>query len=237
MVPYFITCIAVTVMDVFNRIFIKRAADFVTITQVVGYDLLRSFVASGSIKNFGTIEIGGRIGAVWYLPATFFAVLIVQLMLKYIANRKYRYAIAIPLALLSCISARFIWFPFSIQSAFLAVPLVLLGFDWKQNGKLQSLSLREVLICLIIFGGGILTKKAPVYYVTASMPDYVLSMICTLASSVCVIYFRKSWRPADYWHGLEETAFTIYVSICLKWKRWGRGLICFWKGLGCRSMR
>lgn len=64
MVPYFVTCLAVTAMDAVNILLLKHTADFNTITQKIGYDLLRSFLASGSIKNLGSIEIGGRIGSV-----------------------------------------------------------------------------------------------------------------------------------------------------------------------------
>lgn len=104
MLPYFVTCIAITLMDVFNSIFLKGISDFVSITALIAYDLRRSFFASGSVTTFGNIEVGGRIGAIWYLPATFFAILVAQLLLKYVADRKARYAMAIPLALISCIS-------------------------------------------------------------------------------------------------------------------------------------
>lgn len=191
MLPYFVTCIAVTLMDVFNCIVLKDTTDFMSITELIAYDLRRSFFASGSIKTFGDIEIGGRIGAIWYLPATFFAILVAQLLLKYVADRKARYAMVIPLALISCISGQFIWLPFSLQSAFLATPLILLGFDLKSSGILQKLTPRNVFPCAIVFLSGILINKSPVYYVTASMPDYVLSMVCALAASICVLYLSQ----------------------------------------------
>lgn len=191
MVPYFFTCIAVTAMDVGNMVVLNGAREFAAITKKIGYDLTRSFLASGSVKTFGSLDIGGRIGAIWFLPATFFAVVLVQFLLKYVQDRKTRYAITVPAALLSCLSARFIWLPFSIQSAFLAAPVVLLGYDLKELGVLTRLTWKHFLLCLGVFLLGLAMDKTLIYYVTASMSDYGLSMLCGLASSLCILYLSQ----------------------------------------------
>ena len=80
-VPYFLTCIAVTIMDIINQILSGNTATL-ALTQLLGHDILRDFAASGGITTLGYIEIGGRIGEIWYLPATFFAVIFVQLLLR-----------------------------------------------------------------------------------------------------------------------------------------------------------
>lgn len=88
MIPYFTTCFAVTVMDVTNLIAVNKITSVETITGRIGYNILRTFMASGAKTDFGTVTIDGRIGAIWFLPALFFSILTVQLLLKYISNKK-----------------------------------------------------------------------------------------------------------------------------------------------------
>lgn len=194
MVPYFATCAAVLVMDLINSAVIAKDTSLVTISGIIGRDLLRSFMASGSIKTFGAIEIGRRIGAVWYLPATFFAVVTAQFLLKYIPKARYRFAIALPLSFLAHISGRFIWLPFSIQSGFFAVPLILLGYEAKRMQLEERITWPKALLCLCVFAIGIRLGYSPVYHVTADMPDFVLSGICSLASSACIVFISKKWK-------------------------------------------
>lgn len=209
MTPYFVSCVAVTVMDVANQILLQGQTDLVTITQVVARDLMRSFFASGSITKFGTVELGTRIGAIWFLPATFFAIWFVQALLKYVTETKCRYVITLSIAALSCLLAQFIWLPFSIQSAFLAAPLVLLGYDCARIGVLERVSSKVVLLCAMVFGIGVLSKVTIVYYVSASMPDYLLSMVCALASSLCVIWLSQklAWCKPFAWVGKNSIYF------------------------------
>ena len=191
MIPYFFTCIAVTAMDVVNMVVLNGTREFAAITRKIAYDLARSFLASGSVKTFGSLDIGGRIGAIWFLPATFFAVVLVQFLLKYVQDRKTRYTIAVPAALLACLSARFIWLPFSIQSAFLAAPVVLLGYDLKELGLLTRLTWKRFALCLGIFLLGLAMNKTPIYFATASISDYGISAFCGLASSLCILYLSQ----------------------------------------------
>lgn len=225
MTPYFITCAAVMAMDVFNQIVLNKVKTFRSITRVIGVDLLRSYFASGSIKTFGAIELGKRIGAIWYLPATFFAVLIAQVLLKYVADRKKRYLITVPLALLACISARFVWLPFSIQSAFLAAPVLLLGYDWRQSGALDRISVKQFLVCAGIYLAGIVCKVTPFYYVSAKMIDFVFSPVCAICSSICVIYIAQkiaNCKPLG-WIGRNSIYFLCIhlfeMEVMAKWFR------------------
>ena len=191
MIPYFVTCVAVTGMDVVNKIVFSNETGIKALTEVVSMDLLRSYMASGSITTFGAENIGTRIGAIWFLPALFFAAWIAQLLIKYVDRAEKRYMlIALPV-LLSCYLGRFIWLPFSVQSAILAAPFLLLGYDMRQKGTLSRITLKEAVICAVIFVAGIAAKKSPVYFVSANMSDYAQSLICALASSILVIYIAQ----------------------------------------------
>ena len=67
MFPYFMTCFGIMVMDCINSVVISHDASIKTITYVIYRDFVRSFWASGSIKSFVGIELGTRIGAIWFL--------------------------------------------------------------------------------------------------------------------------------------------------------------------------
>lgn len=228
MIPYFFTCIAVTAMDVVNMMVLSGTREFAAITKKIGYDLTRSFLASGSVKTFGSLDVGGRIGAIWFLPATFFAVVLVQFLLKYVQDRKTRYAIAVPAALLSCFSARFIWLPFSIQSAFLAAPVVLLGYDLKELGLLTRLTWKHFALCLGIFLLGLAMNKTPIYFATASISDYGISAFCGLASSLCILYLSQKLefcKPLS-WVGRNSIYFLcIHLFEMETMGRWFRKLL------------
>lgn len=140
MIPYFFTCFGVMMMDCLNAVIANHGVSLSEITGIVSRDLLRSFIGSGSITKLGAVEIGSRIGAVWFLPANFFSVLLVQMLLKYVPNTRKRYIVAILLAALGNMSASFVWLPFSIQAALFATPVVMLGYDAKQMNLFDKLS-------------------------------------------------------------------------------------------------
>lgn len=209
MIPYFITCTAIIIMDLINTILLITDVDLASIFQLISNDLLRSFMASGTYKTFGAIEIGSRIGAIWYLPATFFAIIYSQFLLEYIPNTRQRYIIAFALSVLSSISARFIWLPFSIQSAIFAAPVILIGYDARQNDFVEKITFNKALFCSGIFLLGIVMGVSPIYYVVANSKDYILSAVCAVASSTCVLYAARilqkskilAWigRNSIYW--------------------------------------
>ena len=128
MTPYFYTCVAILVMDIWNSFFINHDCTIATVTYIIGKDILRSFFASGAITTFGTIDIGTRIGAIWFLPALFFAILIFQGLLQMTQDSRKLGIVTFFLAVMGYISARFIWLPFSIQSGMLASFFLWIGY-------------------------------------------------------------------------------------------------------------
>ena len=200
MVPYFFTCISVACMDVINSIIINKKTSIKVITEILGKDFIRSFWASGTHTKFTSIDIGSRIGAIWFLPALFFAIIIIQKVLHFSDNKRVQYCIVISLAVLASISAKFIWFPFSIQSAMYASPFILLGYDFKQYNILDKLRWKHFFMCLLLFLIGIFTEKTEIYFVSASSPDLILSSIYGVCSSIVVIYLSmkiEHCRPLE----------------------------------------
>lgn len=202
MVPYFVTCIAVATMDIINQVVMGNTATR-TLTQVLGNDIFRSFAASGAITTLGNVEIGTFIGAIWYLPATFFAVIFVQLLLKYVDRRMYRYVVSIALSIACYLLARITWLPFSILSAFFAAPFVLLGYDFRHR------SVPQMLLCFFIFAIGVITRKSQMFYVSADMADLFLSPVCTIAASACIIWIAQKLQKSKVlgWIGRNSIYF------------------------------
>lgn len=195
MTPYFFTCLFVTLIDIFNSIIVYKKTAIKDITGILSKDITRSFWASGTNTKFGSVDIGSRIGAIWFFPALFFAIIIVQLVLKSSENKKIQYCIVLSLAMLAAISAKFIWFPFSIQSAMYASPFILLGYDSRRYNLFEKVKLKHFIVCLLFFIIGIKTKRTPIYFVGANAPDMCLSLFYGVCSSICIIYIaqRMEW--------------------------------------------
>ena len=197
-------------MDIINQVLSVNTATL-ALTQLLGHDILRGFAASGTSTTLGYIEIGGRIGAIWYLPATFFAVIFVQLLVKYVDRRMYQYVVSIVLAIACYLLARITWLPFSILSAFFAAPFVLLGYDFSYNSGVNCIyrSVPKMLLCLFIFALGVITRKSQIYYVNAGMADLLLSPVCTIAASACVIWISQRLQKSKVlrWIGRNSIYF------------------------------
>lgn len=188
MIPYFITCFFVTGMDIVNAIIIHRNVSTVGITNIIYKDILRAFFASGTYTTFGEIEVGTFIGAIWFLPAMFFALTFTQYIINKVDKWEIRAAIGVLIALMGCITAPFIWFPFSIQAGMTAVPFILFGMWMKESEFLEKLKGRHYVLFAVIFAVGCATNYSQVFWlVTCTMKDYLFSPIVAIASSLLVI--------------------------------------------------
>lgn len=187
MVPYFVTCACIMLMDLWNHLFFEHDGNIITLTGIVSKDLLRSFFASGTIMQFGTVEIGSRIGAIWWLPAIFFAVLIMQILLSFTDDRLRLGVSTSILAMLGNISAQFIWFPFSIQSAMEMAFFIWIGYEIKRSNLLERVSGRWYVVAALIFLlWAVRFKYSTIYVVTAHINDMILSVIVALAECLLV---------------------------------------------------
>lgn len=192
MVPYFYTCIAILVMDVWNSYFINHDCTIASITYIIGKDIIRSFFASGAITTFGNIEIGTRIGAIWFLPAMFFATLIFQGILQITQDSRKLGAVTSFLAIAGYILARFIWLPFSIQSGMLATFFLWIGYEIRKREYLNKVKWHHYLTAQIIFLVGIFYNYSDIGFVVAYLNDILLSLISGLSG--CLLIYLISIR-------------------------------------------
>ncbi len=191
MVPYFLTCLCVMLMDLVNSLLAGRTSIY-DITSVISNDFFRSFAASGYATTIGNVDIGSRIGAIWFFPALFFALIFALILINHVKSTIWRLIIAFGLFVLACVTVDVFWLPFSIQSAMMAVLFILLGhemrqrpefldrFDWK--GCLCALAI--FIICL--FGG-----RTRVTFASGTADDLILSLAASLSMSMVVIYCSR----------------------------------------------
>ncbi|MBR1408260.1 MAG: acyltransferase family protein [Clostridia bacterium] len=191
MSPYFFTCLAVMATDVFNSWCLNHDTSIFTITSIIGRDLLRSFFASGSYKSFGTIEIGTRIGAIWFLPALFFAIMIFQYLLSRTEDKRVLIVTTGVVAYVGFVTGRFIWFPFSVQSGMLATFFLCIGYLIKKNQLLNNLRWYHYIIAQVILVLGIHYGYCNIGIVTANLNDLLLSIPVGLAGCLLIYLVSK----------------------------------------------
>lgn len=197
MTPYFYTSLAVIVGDIINCKIIHHDFTIKKVTNIISRDLMRSFFASGTITLFGGIDLGTRIGAIWFLPALFFGILIVQIVLKYCdkPGKKGLPWIAFSfIAILGSVSARFIWLPFSIQSAMMAALFIYMGYQIRETALLRKVKWFHYIIALIILLIGIRLGYCGISFAQANMNDLLLSIPIGLAGCLLVYGISKAYK-------------------------------------------
>lgn len=192
MIPYFYTCMAITATDIFNSWYINRDCSIITFTNILGKDLLRSFFASGASTTFGTIDLGVRIGAIWFLPAMFFAVILFQFLLNYDPDDRYLGVYCGIIAFVGYLSARFIWLPFSIQSGMMACFFIWIGYQIKKQKILNGLKWHHYVIAQLILLLGIFGGYCDIAFVVAYIADIIISIPVGLAGCLLIYLFSKT---------------------------------------------
>lgn len=200
MVPYFITCACVCAMDVLNCII---AHDFTTATatNILYNAVLRTFHASGWISELGNVTMGRFIGAIWFLPAMFFALVFTQWILGRVKSQKWQWVLSLSVAAAGCISAQIIWLPFSVQSAMLAVPFIMFGYRMRQYEWLEKIKAKHLLLFAAVFALGIAADRVNLAFATASMVDWLFVPIVGLSASLLVLWLCKRLvrcRPLEF---------------------------------------
>ena len=187
MIPYFITSLFIIFADMLLNLITKHDYTIYSISSILANDLIRVFFASGSITTFGQILLPGRIGAIWFLPALFFSLILCKLIINKVEKYRYRFEIAIIIALIGIIMAKFIWLPFSIQSSMLACPFIIFGKYLRDRNILEKIRIKELAFFIIILVLGYISNKNNIYFVTSSMNDIIITPIIAIASSLFII--------------------------------------------------
>ncbi len=193
MLPYFHTCVAIALTDVFNSCYVSRDGSIITVTNILSKDLLRSFFASGANTVFGTMDLKTRIGAIWFLPAMFFSTILFQILLKYTADDdRYLGVYTSIIAFIGYLSARFIWLPFSIQSGMMACFFIWVGHHIKKRKLLNDLKWYHYMIAQLILLFGIYSGYCNIAFVVADIVDIIISIPIGLSGCLLIYLISKT---------------------------------------------
>ncbi len=223
MLPYFYTCFFVLLFDVINVVLINKDASILTITEIAGRDLASFFFASGSIKVFGSVQMGRYIGAVWFLPAMFFASVFVQWTINRVENPKKQYAILLLASMESYLLSKFIWLPFSIQPGIMCAFLLLAGRDIKKYEIMKKIKASHCLLLLAVAVFGICGEYTRIYFVTCTLQDLFISWIVTVSMSLLLMKLAQ----AAEWAVMQEEHICFYSLSVGRWTRLMRAGILY----------
>ncbi len=126
LIPYTFTCICICILSVVEDIAFDNGENLLYNLKMWIY---ASLYGSGG-EYFEPFYIK-RIGALWFLLAMFFALVIV----RYALDTKYTVLVIICLAYVGYHSAKIIWLPFSVQAGMTAALFVYIGY-WAKGEKI-----------------------------------------------------------------------------------------------------
>lgn len=202
MTPYFVTSFFVTVMEIINSFLLYNDYSINTTTDIIYKNVIRIFFASGSGDKFGNIDMYYPIGAIWFLPAMFFSLIFVQIIINKIKDKKLQMLAGIALAGTGAATTYFVKLPFSIQAGMFAVPFILVGMLVKKYAILEKLKWYHYVIMTAIFVVGCHFGYAQEFYmVNCYAKDWVITIICALASSFLVLGISrliKNFKPLEF---------------------------------------
>ena len=193
MVPFFLTCLAVTVMDVLNSFILYSNGQIATATNLISRGINRVFFASGGQEYFGPIYFGDAIGAIWFLPALFFALLITQFIRNRLHSRVQQMLAAVILAVIAAGSAQIIWLPFAVQAGAFAVPFILFGVFLNELRLIDEIFKwwHYVIFAAVFLVGHFWGYAEGFYMVSCYMSDWLITPLCAICSSLAVIGISK----------------------------------------------
>lgn len=128
------------------------------------------------------------IGALWFLPALFIALVVCRLLLQL----KHGLLLTIPIAAVCLVSARALWLPFSIQSAGVATLFVAAGYWLKGRSFLEKKPgpvLLLVCACVFVIAG--IYNLHLSFASLISLGNIAFSLVIALSSSVLVLFASR----------------------------------------------
>lgn len=139
MIPYAVTCMVIILLGTAEGFFIGNPLE-----------MLKRWVMASAYGSGGTYYepfMIYQIGAIWYLPASYVAGLILRFSLKY--SYRVRICIIGMAFAVGCLSSKYLfWFPMSIQAGLCCVVFMYIGWNFR-NLKYTEIS-KEIKMLVIV---------------------------------------------------------------------------------------
>lgn len=184
LIPYYVTCICI-ILGIGIRD-IVMGAKFTSIWGSIRIWILAGLYGSGGIiEHQPTFVIG--IGAIWFLPALLFSLIIVRYLIQF----QFGGIGIVAIAYIGYKMTDFIWLPMSIQSGMFASIFVYLGWLARKKKLMENkvpdgilAILTGIWLLCILYGGEF-------YIVQNYLKNGLLDIIGAVAASYLVILFSK----------------------------------------------
>lgn len=133
------------------------------------------------------------VGAIWFLLALIWAILIMQIVNKKPLMLWQQEVVVLLLFAIGYFSAYFTWFPFSIQAGFSALLFVFIGYEVKRR-KLTVYDKKEaILLSIILWGWSIYLSFSNDHMslVRSCFPDILNNILGACAASYLIVLLCK----------------------------------------------
>ncbi|MBP3853893.1 MAG: acyltransferase family protein [Erysipelotrichaceae bacterium] len=191
--PYAMTCLAMFGIDALKTIVLNHNISIQSLTELFGKTFIISLYMSGSrVSYLGFHEIG-RIGAIWFFPALFFAWLAAQIIIKKFPTWKSRFFVSLILYLITLYSATVVYLPFSIQSGTMGALFVVFGKYLSDKEILQKIKMPHILLFILLSAVGLSCNIAGTSFARVD-PTYWFSPIF----GICIFFLL--YRLSTYIH-------------------------------------
>ncbi len=182
MVPYLLTCLGFLILSVLRDCLLGH-------TGAIGYNLFMwlyaaSYGSGGSYAYPFSIK---AIGAIWFLFAMFWSLIIYNCIM----DRKGCTLWVLLLALAGYFSAKYVWLPWSIQSAMLALVFVHAGHCFRKRKELITSCRFWTVFALFLWLLCMYVDKGRFYMVQNYSENLVVDVIGGIAGTWLVICLGK----------------------------------------------
>lgn len=196
--PYIFATIAITILFIFRKLgkFLLTGERF-DLAEIIVYWLVAGLFGAGGRTNFLGFDFP-RIGAIWFLLALLWSVLILCFIVKTssrFSNEKMKLlfivCVSCVISTIGVLSAKYItWLPLSIQSGTAALPFILIGY--LSQGKLQfnkRIEVSSLLIWSLAIFRSFSNQRLSVC--NANYPDPFLNIVGGGAATYVLIYMMR----------------------------------------------
>lgn len=181
--PYLIVCAIICVVEAI----LAAPGQF---HYTIFYWLVASLFGSGSPRDFGTF-IMPRIGAIWFLLALFFALIVFKLLVK--LPRYIRLILIILIVQLSVYSTKFFWLPLSLQPAGCFILFIYIGYLIRKYEHLIKFNRFTLLASTLLIISWIycLHIGCGLYLVNASLLHGWLDILGSMGGCIVLVLVSK----------------------------------------------
>lgn len=219
LIPYAFTCLCIISLSILKNIVRGNY-------NCIFYDIKMWLYASlyGSGNEYTSPFYIKSIGAIWFLLAMFFAIIVV----RYAIDTKYSAIIILTVAYIGYKTAQFIWLPFSIQAGMTASLFVYIGYLCKKEqvflqkppAFIPAFMLAVWGFC-VIFGGrlymvGNAYNNGLLDIIGAIFATYIILLFCKKLESISII------KNVLTFYGKNSLIVLSFHLIELDMGPWGR---------------